>query len=141
MEIVAFQMKHLRGIEIREWDRKLVSMIDPIPMIQAGPAFSLIIKEKVVIIGGVAILWPGVGEAWVISSPLVTTYPLALTRSVKRYLGLIEKAKHLHRVQAVVLVDHPTGHRWIRGLGFKCEGMMIAYGPNKEDFMRYAKVR
>ena len=141
MQIVPFEMKHLRDIEVRKWDRTLVASVDPRPMIAAGPAFSLITKDKVIGIGGVALLWEGVGEAWIISSPLFPKCPLAVTKAARNVLGLVEKGRKLHRIQAVVLEDHPTGHKWVKSLGFKEEGRMAAYGPNQENFIRYARVK
>ena len=141
MKIVPFEMKHLRHIDIRKWDRALVASVDPRPMIAAGPAFTLLTEEKVMGMGGVALLWDGVGEAWIISSPLFHKYPLAVTKAVHKMLGLIEKGRKLHRVQAAVLEDHPSGHKWIKSLGFVSEGKMTAYGPKRENFIRYARVK
>ena len=115
--------------------------VDFSPMILAGPAFTLMNETSIVGIGGIALLWKGVGEAWAVPSVAVKQHPLAFHRAVKMMLNMIQDNKKLHRVQAAVLEDFPKGHKWIKSLGFKREGKMRAYGPNGENYIRYARIK
>jgi hypothetical protein len=46
----------------------------------------------------------------------------------------------VHRVEASTAVGWLPGRRWLEMLGFECEGVMRAYGPDRRDFFRFARV-
>jgi len=141
MILVPAIMDHYESISPREWDAKLLVLFDPRPLIQRGPAFTLISDRGIVGIAGVYLMWKGVGEAWAITTKLIEKYPKAAHRATKDVLETLQRNKRLHRVQCAVLEDHPTSHEWVKRLGFKREGKMVAYGPSRENFIRYARVR
>lgn len=142
-EIVPFKRAHLGQLELTERDTSLMAGagFDPIPNFEAGPAFSLVDGEKVIAIAGIALLWKGVGEAWVIAGKDIQKYRLTFHRGVREMLSIIEEHERLHRVQTAVLENFAKGHKWIRRLGFVSEGKMKGYGPNGETFVRYARVK
>jgi hypothetical protein len=141
MKLVPFRPEHLAQIRLTERDMKLMVGINPLPMLQAGPAFTLLNEKSVIAIGGIAMLWRGVGEAWAIPSTEVEKHPLAFHRVIKKMIDIIQQNKNLHRVQASINEDHEKSHKWVKALGFKREGKMNGYGPNGENFIRYARVR
>jgi hypothetical protein len=112
---------------------------DRAKMYANGPSYTGIIDGEVAICAGVVILWPGVGEAWIAAAPLVYQYPLFLHRNVTRMLDRIIAEYNLHRVQAIVTHDFVRGQRWIERIGFKREGMLTQYLPDKTDCIRYAR--
>ena len=93
-----------------------------------------------VCIGGVARLWPGVGEAWLGATRLARQYPLFMVRGMRHHLGVCAAEMRLHRVQCVVLAARRSRRRWAGLLGFEEEGLMRKFGPQGEDFYRFAKV-
>ena len=141
MELVPFRPEHLAQIRLTERDMDLMMGINPLPMLQAGPAFTLLNEKSVLGIGGIAMLWRGVGEAWVIASPEVQQNPIIFHRTIKKMLHIISDNMKLHRVQAAVMESFERGHKWIKLFGFKEEGKMEGYGPNGENFIRYARTR
>lgn len=106
-----------------------------------GPAFTATVGETYLGSAGIAILWAGVGEAWMILAPEVEKHGIWLTRTVRRVFEDIREAFNLRRVQATVRVDSPRNQRWIDLLGFKEEGTMLKYGPDGANYIRYAWVR
>lgn len=45
-----------------------------------------------------------------------------------------------HRVQTSILTGHKEAHKCIMRMGFIPEGMMVHYGPRKENYIRYVKL-
>lgn len=106
----------------------------------AGPAYTLFKDGEIVAVGGVTRLWKGVGEAWAIPANGMK-YPLLFHKTIKKMLDKIQGDEGLHRIQAIVFENHPKGHRWVEALGFEGEGFFKSYGPNKENAVRYARVK
>ena len=107
---------------------------------ESGPCFSAFDQDELIGVGGVALYWCGVGEAWLILSSMVQEFPFSLHRIVSRTLDKIITDEHLHRVQTVVPYLHMRAMAWIVRLGFKYEGLMPKYGPDGSWFSRYARV-
>lgn len=89
---------------------------------------------------GIVPLHKGVGEAWAYLTDEAKKHRFTLHRSVVRGLEQLRLRGNFHRVQTNVLYDFKAGHIWAERLGFIKEGPLFAFGPNRETFMRYAKV-
>ena len=88
-------------------------------------------------IGGAAI---GRAEAWCfLSDGIPRRAWTALHRAVAARVPQLA-ALGVHRVEASTAVGWPPGRRWLELLGFDCEGVMRAYGPDRRDFLRFARV-
>ena len=113
---------------------------------QSGPSFSAFIDRSSdyswTLLGsaGVGVYWQGVGEGWLIACSLVDQHKLSFHRTVKRKLHEIQESQELHRVQTVVETGNRRACRWAEALGFDFEGELTAYGPNRETYLRYARV-
>ena len=63
---------------------------------------------------------------------------------IAKYAGImldhIQEDFHLHRLQASVRGQDKIANRFVKWLGFKEEGIMERYGPNKADYIRYARL-
>ena len=105
-----------------------------------GPSFTGISEEGIIACGGVLVLWKGVGEAWVITSPLVNLYPLTFAKIVKRKLKQIIIDNNLERVQTVVDKEHIISREWVKWMGFTYEGPMRKYIGGR-NFIRYAWIK
>lgn len=106
-------------------------------------ARSLWYDNRLIAAGGVVPIWPGVGIAWAMIARDIPQQCIKYTFSLYReWLKRLMERYNLHRVQADVKTDDfEKGHRFVKHLGFKHEGKMIAYGPDREDHERYAFVR
>lgn len=87
---------------------------------------------------GIVPLWRGVGEAWMIPAKSHLRKPVALGRHVK--MGILEIAEglQLHRLQAAVKADFEMGRRLVELIGFDRESLMPQYGPDGDDYERFA---
>jgi hypothetical protein len=90
---------------------------------------------RVRLVGGI------VGDAWAVA--LVALFAadagpwmLGIVRAVRGWLD----QQPAHRIAMDVRDDFAAGHRFARMLGFEAEGLMRAYGPNREDHMLYARI-
>jgi hypothetical protein len=98
-------------------------------------------EGRVIACGGIVKLWRGVGEGWLFTSPEIIRHKISLTKIVKRLLFKAEQETGLHRIQALVLETFTQGRAWIQLLGFKSEGVLSCYGPNRENFIMYGRTR
>jgi hypothetical protein len=108
---------------------------------RAGLATTLLINGRVACCGGVARLWPGLGEAWMLPAELARTEPLALTRRAKRFIASSMDALTLHRVQCFCKTLDHRAVRWAPALGFQREGTLRRYGADGDDYEVFAIVR
>jgi len=107
-----------------------------------GPAVTIMIGDKVAGSLGIAKVFNGNGIAWCIMDR-------DIPKKYKRRVSLICKEELIkkmdrfkfHRVQADIAMSFDEGRRFVEFLGMESEGVMRAFGPDKEDYERYAMVR
>ncbi|MGE4298096.1 MAG: hypothetical protein AB7E47_08720 [Desulfovibrionaceae bacterium] len=105
-----------------------------------GPALTLRLDGAIAACGGICLCWPGMGEAWCVTSPLVERHPIRFCKEARKALALLERATRAHRVQAHAEAADPRAGRWLAWLGFGNEGLCEAYGPHRENVYRYARI-
>lgn len=95
---------------------------------------------KILATGGVHRMWEGVGEGWL----LVSREGLAKPKTVAKYTSMLfshlQEEHGLFRIQASVSVADRVANRYAQWLGFENEGIMLKYGPDGSDYIRYARV-
>jgi hypothetical protein len=105
---------------------------------EAVEAYTGYIDGDIFAIGVLNILWPGVGEVWVIGSPTVPKYKFSYVRSIKFYLKYFREKYKLKRVQAQIVADYDMLKRFAEKLGFKYEGTLHNYCGGDLDNCMYA---
>lgn len=141
MEIVPFEIEHFDRMELpdgswqRREDRAIFACYPKV-----GPAFTLMSGGVPICSGGIATLWDGVGEAWMLISKHVQRHPVSVYRSVLNGMNDIIEKQGLHRIQAVVKEDDRTSVRWIERLRFVREGILRQFGPDKADYVIYGRI-
>jgi hypothetical protein len=146
VEIREYRPTDYIRINRREFDKKIFSNI-PNPMVAAynlarGPSFTGVYEGEIVGCGGVILFWKGVGEAWLITSPLVDKFRLTFAKTIHRKLEELIKSLDLERVQAIVDAEFKTGQKFIERMGFINEtpsGMKKYIGGR--TFYRYALIK
>lgn len=140
IEVVKFTPEHLDRLDEQEATAYLRPYLRPehVQALAAGQSYTALAGERVVACAGVVEHWPGRGEAWAYLDRDCRRHFLAITNAVRRFLDVCP----LRRVEAVVDVEFPAGHRWVRALGFALEApRMAAYRPDGGDCALYARVR
>jgi hypothetical protein len=107
---------------------------------KAGMAFTVFNEGELVCSAGLAVLWPGVAEAWALFTPLVKELTREMIRVLKRGLEELAGSLKLHRIQTAVQADFLQGRKFIQVLGFKEEGHMEKYGADGADYFRYVRL-
>ena len=97
-------------------------------------------KGEILMIGGVADMWQGVGEAWALISPQGLRSPVALRKAADIFL--MQSKPNYWRIQATVPADFGERVRWALSLGFSFDGNnrdpMRGYGPDGSDYYMMA---
>ena len=146
ISVVTFKPEHMADIEKADIDSGVLEFIGDIDSravayANSGPAITMLKKNTVLALGGIVQFWPGVGEAWMMVSPEGRKRGLALYRVMERFLNMGFDQYGFHRIQASVVNGYMEAHKVVLRLGFIPEGMMVQYGPNKENYVRYVKLR
>ena len=106
----------------------------------AGLSFTLLHNNNPVCSGGIVPLWNGVAEGWVISSKRIYKERIRASRLIRKRTDILCAANKIWRLQTAVKSNFKTGLRFAEFLGFKNEGLMKAYGPDKTDYYRMARI-
>ncbi|MEZ5665875.1 MAG: hypothetical protein R3F55_00235 [Alphaproteobacteria bacterium] len=104
---------------------------------EAGPAFAGLCGDRVVGCAGVVRLTAQRGHAWALLACDAGHSLTAIHRAVVGFLA----HQRMRRIETAVDAEFAAGHRWARMLGFECEGLMRAYGPDGRDAHLYARTR
>lgn len=92
-------------------------------------------------VGGLVPYWPGVASAFLSLTPFAQTRKRALFVALRDQLAAWMDVYGLWRVETTALASWEASCRLLEHLGFEQEGPLRKYGPNKEDFYMYARVR
>jgi hypothetical protein len=104
--------------------------------IKGGLALAAVEGDRIYGMAGIYEVWPDRGLAWALLAQDAGSKMLVLHRLAQRALDVCP----LRRVEADVLDTHEEGHRWMRLLGFRNEGMRRRYWQGA-DYALYARVR
>ena len=106
----------------------------------AGMAYTLLLNNQPIVSGGIFPLWNGVCEGWVISSKRIFGVKIKAAKLIRHRTDILCAANKVWRLQTTVKANFKMGLRFAEFLGFKNEGLMRGYGPDKSDYYRMAKV-
>lgn len=105
-----------------------------------SPMVSLIRERRVIAFMGVCVITKGVGDVFSVTSPHVQYCPVEFHKATLGLIDKYQKKLELHRVQMTVDADYKEGLRWAEALGFKKEGLLVKYGPDKKDHYMMGRV-
>lgn len=116
------------------------SILDALPVYtMPGRGHAIMEDGQVYAAWGLAPVWDGVAEGWMIPSKIIDSRKVSVSRAIRQQLERDIVRLKLHRVQAAVRKDFTDAHRFIQFLGFESEGMMHKFGPDGSDYERYAR--
>lgn len=141
MQIVPFEAKHL-------------TMVVPQPMqVICMPHFTIEMGEYIeqatesltgiaedggiVGMAGLMQRHEGCAIAWAVLSEDAGQRFIRIHKIVSRVL----KASGYHRIEAYADAEHGESARWLELLGFKREGLMQQFSPDRRDHYLYARVK
>ena len=106
--------------------------------LQYGPAFTGIEGDQIIGCVGLIVLWPGVAEAWAVSTPLWPSKAKSVHKAITHGIKEMSATLGLWRIQTAIHSEHEVSHRWLMRMGFKDEGTMPGYGPDGATYLRLA---
>lgn len=90
---------------------------------------------------GVAFIWAGRGEAWMVLSDDADRWDMRyLTRVSLKILPQIARRLHLRRMEATALVGWKPGEQWAKILGFSLVALLEQYDPCGRDHWSFVKI-
>ena len=105
-----------------------------------GPAFTLKHKGEIVASAGFYVLWPGVAEAWMVTTPLVYKYPVLFIKETINVFKKVYAMEKFYRIQATVRATDRRAVKFLEHLGFEIEGYLRKYGPDRSDHFVMGRV-
>jgi hypothetical protein len=108
---------------------------------EAGLSWTGVYNEKVVVCFRGSTVWPGVGEAWLLSSPSVSDHALSVVRSSRMIFADIFKTEAFSRVHISVDSANDSAFKFAKALGFEVEGIMRQFGPDGSNYYMMARIK
>lgn len=145
IDTVDYKPEHMAKVKIAEDEKDVLLFLDNLDSraeayAKCGRAITLMKDGEVMAIGGVIQFWTGSGELWMMVSPEGRLHKVALYKAMSGFIDRCISEYGFHRVQAVVVEGHHQSHNCMMRLGFIPEGMMVHYGPGRENFVRYVRL-
>lgn len=112
-------------------------------MIPIPPAFTALFEDKIVGVGGMIILWDGVGEMWLMLTADCKRegiFGIMALQTIKDKVDELIREHKMRRVQCTVRVDFPKARKMVSSLGFTLEGLMKCYCPDGCDVWMYSRI-
>lgn len=130
IEVTEREMEFRMGMPLAQW-----AWIKK----QAGPCYTIVDPEdRIVVCCGLYNVNPGVGELWLVVSPLAYKYPYILVALKKLLAGVMN---WYVRIQGTTPADNVEAMRFNEHFGGRREGLLRRYGPHGEDQVLYALVK
>ena len=142
---VPFHWGHPYAMDLRPLDKAMLTDIpnytDYLKAYAAsGTAYTAIHDSQMVCSFGVNLLWPKVGEAWMLTSHHVDGVPMSLTKGAIRFFNQCATDLPLKRLQITVDSRNKVAVQWASLLQFKQEGVLEKDGPSGSDYFMYARI-
>lgn len=142
MRTIPFLREHLTLLEARDYEKMNV-----IPYVNSalltvmetsGWSYTLAKDGRIVTCIGAIQLWPGVWEVWQIPSIYVPKYMKSYCRTIEGILNMGVEKEKAWRLQTHSPADE-LHDRWMKFIGFECEGTLKEYSRNKIDHRIWAR--
>jgi hypothetical protein len=132
-----FEPEDAFKVQNRDGDQSSVDVV--LAQAAGGPAFTAVLGEQPIALGGIVIPWPGMGMCWMALSDEAEPYMAWLSITTRRFMLAAVKDYSLHRVEAVALQGSAKNQQWLEWLGFTREvnGVAQAYLTDKRNMIRY----
>lgn len=135
-----FVPEHLERFSIREHERELINLDNLLVSAQSGYCWAMVIDGDVMCLLGFTVLWKGVAEVYIVPSTDLPKHPVHVIRALRKYMAIIEEQFMLRRLHTFSKEDDQTD-KWMRLLGFQCEGVLVGYTANADNYRIWARIK
>lgn len=141
IKLKTFSFSHLKLLDVRPEQGQALGVLtsDYGRLLENASTvkISAFYKGACIACWGLVPLWAGVSEAWMLVSPNLSRGSLSVCRNIMQILD----ASLEHRIQTSVLCDFEQGHRFVKMLGFRAEGVMEDFDNVQRSHIRYARLK
>lgn len=141
-KIVPFNRAHLSVLEPRSYEaERIIPFLQSswLEMAEMSPyCYSMVIDGRVITLMGCFPLWDGVWEVWQIPSVYVLKYAKEYCKTIRGLLDGAAKRINIWRMQSHSPADE-LHDRWMKFVGFECEGTLKEYSRFKDDYRLWVR--
>jgi hypothetical protein len=105
-----------------------------------GSRFTAIYEGRPVMLGGVAMNQPGIGQAWMVGTDEIGKLGVEIAHASKAIFSRLLEG-HVHRIQAYSIATHQWAHSWLRKIGFVEAASLKQFGKRGEDFVLFEMLK
>lgn len=106
--------------------------------------YTAVFEGAIAGVGGLRILWEGVGEVWLMLTADCKKdglYGLVALCAIQDKMEELIRENNLWRVQATTRTDFPQAIKMMQAFGFERECLSKKYFPDKSDAFRYVRIQ
>lgn len=141
IEPIPFQLAHLDFLLLREHERELIDNEKFVGMAEVGNCWTVKLDGRMLAVIGFLKIWDGVLEVFVVPGIYIKRYPKTFLKGISEWLeSMWEVRTDVHRIETKSLADDRTD-KWMRKLGFTCEGTHLQYTSKRQDYRTWARIR
>lgn len=144
LERLLFKPDHIEVAQVRSHEKDGLLDVPDLKarltaLEQIGDATTLVYDGRIVGFSGFLEMWPGVCEVWLIPTVYIHTAALPVARTLKGYVRSLSDTFKFHRMQTNA-PDDELHNRWMKYLGFECEGVLTQYSQSKINYKMWARI-
>ena len=144
VKFIPFHWAHPHHMDLRPFEREHFDLVpnydEQLKWNAMQPhSYTALYEGKMACCFGFNQLWSGVAEGWLLTTYLVESNPISLTRGAFRVFNHVASELQLHRLQLVVDGRNELAIRWANALRFKEEGCLVGYGPDGSNHYMFAR--
>tara|TARA_R100001594_G_C3997544_1_gene253880 strand:- start:283 stop:777 length:495 start_codon:yes stop_codon:yes gene_type:complete len=145
-KLIDFHPTLLSMMDIRKEDQVFFNHIEHFDQVisgysHLGHSYVAVHHGRPLAVFGVIPLWGGVAEAWLITDSKLGSIARPFHRVTKLMFDLFMSELCLFRLQVTVHTGNVRAIKWIKTLYFQEEGRLRKYGPDKEDFFMFSRIK
>ncbi|MEA2035994.1 MAG: GNAT family protein [Nanoarchaeota archaeon] len=142
LNIEKLTREHLKAVDIFDKDKHIIDLYSYASDEVLGTMGVAYIRGgKVIGCGGVAPLWEGVGQSWMVCGKDYMKYWVSVGRLMIDTIESAFTVFNLRRIQGTTEVDNEVSIRFHEWAGYKKEGILKAYGSDGSDHIMFARLR
>ncbi len=143
LEFVPFRPEHLGALRLQAAQAYLQPLLarPEYGTALAGPnTWSGTLEGRIAGCAGILPQWPGRAIAWALLTRNLSARHFL--RAHHKVLSVLLSAQRsgAQRIETTVDSGFDAGHRWVRALGFRPEGLMRCFSPEGRDHVLYARI-
>jgi hypothetical protein len=137
---VKFEDDHARGIVLRDYESRIFNRDWLINVNTYGKILTYMWGDDILAIGGFFEKWKGVARVFVVPSIHTSKCPKSFVQTAREAIDTLYNDLSYHRLETESKADEQTD-KWMKFLGFECEGTLRKWSAIKDDWRLWSRVK